>query len=226
MKSLAPFAVALIAATLSLAPSAFQGETQAQQPAKPAIVAQEASVKPLIRVPARESLKKTRATEFVAPQKIAAAPVNKWLADDARHPAQPANIDELIEREAKKNGVDPLLIATIVKFESAGNPYAESWVGAQGLMQMMPETAAEMGVTNPTDPEDNIRGGARYFGLMMETFGDPRLALAAYNAGPGAVQQYGGVPPYEETRHYVENIYGEYARRAMERGVDPTGFSG
>lgn len=222
MQPFAPFLVALGVATLSLLPSNLVASSPARTSPPPAVTRAVAQAPaPALAGP---ELKKSHKARFELKKEVKKA-TERWLADEARHVNQPADIDAIIEREARANGVDPLLVATIVKFESGGDPHAESWVGAQGLMQMMPETAAEMGVQDPTDPEQNIAGGARYFGQMMEAFGDPRLALAAYNAGPGAVQEYGGVPPYEETRHYVQNIYGEYARRSWERGQTPTGFS-
>lgn len=208
MRSLAVLAVGVAIATVAMIPAAFGGSNLV----KPVEAPQQAA---LVRVAPRR----------VAPApKPSPTPKRVWLAKDARHPLQPRDIDQIIEREALRNGVDPLLIATIIKYESAGDPHARSWVGAQGLMQMMPETAAEMGVRNARDPEDNIRGGARYFGLMMRQFGNPKLALAAYNAGPGAVMRYGGVPPYSETRNYVKKIYREYARRSYDLGIDPTGL--
>lgn len=108
---------------------------------------------------------------------------------------------------ARKHGVPEDLFLRLVQQESGWNPSARSHKGARGLAQLMPGTAARLGV-DPADPLQNLEGGARYLRMMYNTFGSWRLALAAYNAGPGAVQKYGGVPPYSETRNYVRIIHG------------------
>ncbi len=106
--------------------------------------------------------------------------------------------------------VDPLLVELIIEQESAFDPFALSPTGAMGLMQLMPDTAWLLGVNDPWDPEQNIEGGVRYFAEQMDRFGSVELALAAYNAGPGAVETWGGVPPYPETVNYVNAILGRY----------------
>jgi soluble lytic murein transglycosylase-like protein len=112
-----------------------------------------------------------------------------------------------IETAAREFGVDPALVRAVIHAESAFNPKARSPKGAQGLMQLMPGTARELGVTDTLTVADNIRGGVRYLARMLKTFdGDIRLATAAYNAGPGAVSRYKGVPPYAETQAYVERV--------------------
>ncbi|UFS67790.1 lytic transglycosylase domain-containing protein [Paracoccus denitrificans] len=108
---------------------------------------------------------------------------------------------------ARKHGVPEDLFLRLVQQESGWNPSARSHKGARGLAQLMPGTAAKLGV-DPNDPIQNLEGGARYLRMMYNTFGNWRLALAAYNAGPGAVAKYGGVPPYRETRNYVRIIHG------------------
>lgn len=112
-----------------------------------------------------------------------------------------------VDFEAKLNNVDPALIRAIIHAESAFNSQAKSRVGAQGLMQLMPATAKELGVTNSLDAKQNIAGGTKYIAQLLQQFnGDIRLATAAYNAGPNAVKKYNGVPPYQETQVYVERV--------------------
>jgi len=112
-----------------------------------------------------------------------------------------------ITAAAKANGIDPALLAGLIKQESNFNPNAGSGAGARGLTQLMPGTAAGLGVTNLLDPVQSINGGAKYLKQQLDAFGgDVTKALAAYNAGPGAVQRFGGVPPYSETQNYVRIV--------------------
>ena len=112
-----------------------------------------------------------------------------------------------IAAAAAEFGLDSALLHAVIHAESAFNPMALSNKGAQGLMQLMPDTATDMGVADAFDANQNIRGGARYLAMLLKNFnGDARLATAAYNAGPGAVQKYRGVPPYDETQVYVERV--------------------
>jgi soluble lytic murein transglycosylase-like protein len=123
----------------------------------------------------------------------------------------PSQFDGAIQAAASRNGVDPALLKGLIRAESNFNPRAGSPAGAQGLTQLMPGTARGLGVSDPYDPIQSIEGGAKYLRQQLDRFGgDAQKALAAYNAGPGAVQKYGGVPPYSETQAYVKRVL-EYA---------------
>ena len=126
------------------------------------------------------------------------------------------DIAAIVEKEAKRFNLDPLLIEEVIRQESNFQPTATSYVGAQGLMQLMPGTAAMLGVRNSNDPADNIAGGSRYLAEQLSAFGRLDLALAAYNAGPGAVSSYGGIPPYAETQNYVTRIVNSYNNRVQQ----------
>ncbi len=116
------------------------------------------------------------------------------------------SLDELIERVAQQYGIRPSFVHAVIKAESNYNPRAVSHKGALGLMQLMPRTALRLGV-NPFDPAQNVEGGVRYLRYLLDTYNsDARLSLAAYNAGPAAVDRYGSVPPYPETRQFVNRV--------------------
>ncbi len=118
--------------------------------------------------------------------------------------------DGLIGLTARAHRVQPALVKAVIAAESNFDPYAVSHKGAQGLMQLMPQTSAQLGVEDPFQPTDNVRGGTQYLRAMLDRFGDLNRALAAYNAGPTAVDRWGGVPPYRETQDYVRRVLTYY----------------
>jgi soluble lytic murein transglycosylase-like protein len=122
----------------------------------------------------------------------------------------PAQIQQLVEKSAKAHNVDPLLVQSVIQVESNYNHYAVSPKGAEGLMQLMPGTARMLGVTNSFDPAENIEAGVKYLRYLQSVYRDDRLALAAYNAGPKAVDRYKGAPPYAETQDYVNQVGRRY----------------
>lgn len=123
----------------------------------------------------------------------------------------PDKYDHLISEAAKRNGLSFPLIKAVIKVESNFNPRAVSRKGAKGLMQLMPENIKLMNIYNPFDPWENIMGGSRYLRNMLDRFdGSLKLALAGYNAGPVRVEQYKGIPPYQETRNYVRKVIRYY----------------
>ena len=152
-------------------------------------------------------------TSFASALQSATAPAGAPTATAASAGGDSTPYDSLINDAAQRNGVDPALLKGLIRQESNFNPAARSGAGAAGLTQLMPATAASLGVTDPTNPAQAIEGGAKYLRAQLDRFGgDPAKALAAYNAGPGAVQRFGGVPPYAETQQYVQKVLG-YARQ-------------
>ncbi|MBN4054746.1 lytic transglycosylase domain-containing protein [Nitrospira defluvii] len=122
-------------------------------------------------------------------------------------------VEDFIDKESREQQVDPALIKAVIRVESDFDSGAVSSAGAQGLMQIMPETAEVLKLKNPFDPEENIRGGTRYLRFLLDRFGqDLTLVLAAYNAGPESVIRYGGIPPYEETTAYIRKVLHFYER--------------
>lgn len=129
------------------------------------------------------------------------------LVPGGPHFIPPAQLQSLAKGAAAENAVNPKLVLSVIDAESNGDPSAVSRVGAQGLMQLMPGTAAEYGVANPFDPYENVEGGTRYLHDLLKRYrGNVRLAVAAYNAGPGAVDAAHGIPPFPETRAYVDRV--------------------
>jgi soluble lytic murein transglycosylase-like protein len=132
-----------------------------------------------------------------------------------------------INRVAAQHRLEPALLHAVISAESAYNPWAVSPKGAMGLMQLMPGTADRFGVGNPYDPVANMQGGARYLRWLLDQFNDTRLAVAAYNAGEGAVQRYGNqIPPYRETQNYVVKVLGYYQQYQNGGGLYATSASG
>ncbi len=139
----------------------------------------------------------------------------------ARARLNPADLHEMLTRAGRAHHLDVDLLASVVKAESGGNAEAVSRAGAQGLMQLMPQTAAELGVEDSFAPEDNVRGGSAYLDALLTRYNDNlALALAAYNAGPAAVDKYHGIPPYAETRAYVARVIHEFNRRVLAREAE------
>ena len=131
-------------------------------------------------------------------------------------PAKPQNLDEVINNISSLHHLDPDLVNSVIRAESNFNSHAVSNKGAQGLMQLMPQTASQMGVTNAFDPQANVEGGTRYLRELLERYNfDVVKALAAYNAGPHRVERYHGVPPYYETQAYVARIVRDFNRKKL-----------
>ena len=176
--------------------------------------------RPEVRKPFDEALEKSR--ESRAPEPSPAAPDRYDRSSPPQKPlrkGRPFRATEgptqdwevLIPEVAERYALSPALVKAVIRAESAGNPRAESPKGAQGLMQLMPGTAALMGVEDPFDPAQNMDGGTAYLASMLKRYGgDLKLALAAYNAGPGRVDAYGGVPPFPETQQYVQRVLSLY----------------
>jgi len=125
-------------------------------------------------------------------------------------------LESFIQKTAEAKGIDPNLVKAVIKTESGFKPNAVSPKGALGLMQLMPSTADMLGVDDPMDPKENIIGGTTYLKDMLTKFGDTEKALAAYNAGPGAVKKYGGVPPYAETQDYIQKVKKNFYKYSKE----------
>jgi hypothetical protein len=156
----------------------------------------------------------------------AAAPYDLSFSD-SRRPLFGTAYDGMIEKAAKAENLDASFVSALIRAESNFEPRAVSRKGARGLMQLMPATAKRLSVRKPFDPESNVRGGVRYLRELVDRFGHrPDLVLAAYNAGEGVVEQYGGVPPYRETVAYVDRIMTWWQPRSAAPGSMPAGAGG
>jgi hypothetical protein len=138
-------------------------------------------------------------------------------------PSVKPEISAMVEQAAKTHAVDPLLVGAVIAVESNYDAHAVSPKGAEGLMQLMPPTARMLGVTNTFDPQQNIEAGVRYLKQLQDQYKDDTLALAAYNAGPKAVEKFKTVPPYRETQNYVDQVGRRYdaARAAAPKSAEP-----
>ena len=147
---------------------------------------------------------------------VPAAAVQGFVPDEVLDEVSPraaegGDLRTLVADAARRHGLDPALVLAVVSVESGFRPDAVSPKGARGLMQLMPATAASLGVADALDPASNVDGGTRHLGALVARYGgDLSKALAAYNAGEGAVDRHGGVPPYSETRSYVSKVLGQY----------------
>ena len=167
---------------------------------------------------------------MVIPERVIAARIVPSLAvaepvgSAMRLPAGTEPVNRIVDEVSAQYGVDPLLVHAVIHCESAYNRFAVSPKGAEGLMQLIPETARRMGVGNSFDSRQNVEGGVRYLSLLQDRYQDLRLVLAAYNAGEGAVDRYGGIPPYAETQEYVYRVgkrFGDLRRLAQRQPATP-----
>lgn len=175
------------------------------------------SASPTVATDTSYSATQTSPSDFAAALQAATSASSASTAEVSYQPtvaastegANSSEYEALIEQAAERNGLDPAVLHGLIEQESGFDPSATSSAGAAGLTQLMPGTASSLGVANPLDAAESIEGGARYLGELTTEFGgNTTEALAAYNAGPGAVQQYGGVPPYAETQSYVTKVLG------------------
>jgi soluble lytic murein transglycosylase-like protein len=140
---------------------------------------------------------------------VVMAPALLQSARPAHAPLDARPFADLIETVSLKHGVDPELVHAVVQAESNYRPHAKSYMGARGLMQVMPNTARDFGIRDLYDPQNNLEAGVQYLKFLLARF-DVKRAIAAYNAGPANVRKYNGIPPFQETQNYVQKVYSEY----------------
>jgi hypothetical protein len=170
---------------------------------------------PTVEIDHVEELPSDVATPALEPAKDTPSPDSKLQAS-AKKIAQPVDLNEVVNAASGTYRLDPDLVNSVIRAESGFNVHAVSPKGAQGLMQLMPKTASELGVQNAFDPQANVEGGTRYLRELLERYDfDLVKALAAYNAGPQRVEQYGGVPPYYETKAYVARIVRDFNKKKL-----------
>jgi soluble lytic murein transglycosylase-like protein len=170
---------------------------------------------PTVEIDHVEELPADAATPAPAPAKDALESASKLQAS-AKKIAQPVDLNDVVNAASGTYRLDPDLVNSVIRAESGFNVHAVSPKGAQGLMQLMPKTASELGVQNAFDPQANVEGGTRYLRELLERYDfDLVKALAAYNAGPQRVEQYGGVPPYYETKAYVARIVRDFNKKKL-----------
>ncbi|HEV2274273.1 MAG TPA: lytic transglycosylase domain-containing protein [Acidobacteriaceae bacterium] len=173
--------------------------------------------------PAADSFLEVDAAQIASVETIPdAAPAERQPAGSKTPPSR-VDLNQLMARAGSEHNVDLDLLASVVRAESGGNARAVSRAGAQGLMQLMPRTAAKLGVEDSFSPDQNIGGGTAYLDVLLTRYHDNMaLALAAYNAGPAAVDKYHGVPPYAETERYVARVIREFNRRKEGKAAFPS----
>jgi hypothetical protein len=167
-----------------------------------------------------ENTSESRTTASQPSASLTNAPNQPVDQDQSLDPMGPARLESIVNEAAERNNLDPALVKAVIGTESGWNPGAISPKGALGLMQLEPETAGRFGVSNAFDPVQNVNGGTRYLRSLLDRYnGDLEKSLAAYNAGEGAVERYGGVPRYRETRAYVQKVTNAYFQPGS--GRDP-----
>lgn len=160
---------------------------------------------------ATQNISPEKANEFADLLKIKPSTPLKYNVVNANTNISKGEIQNIVAKLSQKHKIDEKLVMAVIQQESNFNPKAVSKAGAKGLMQLMPPTAKELGVTNPFNPEQNLEGGVKYLSKMITKYrGNIVLGLAAYNAGAGNVDKYNGVPPYKETQKYIKNILANY----------------
>jgi soluble lytic murein transglycosylase-like protein len=159
---------------------------------------------------------------------LPASAILRFEPEDIFPAAKPAPAQgpygEIVANAANQNGLDRNLLSSVIRAESNFHPRAVSPMGALGLMQLMPTTARSLAVRHPLDPAENVEGGARYLKDLLGKFGNLNLALAAYNAGPGNVSLYGGVPPFRETRDYIARVRRDMKKESVSKSASGSGL--